>query len=471
MKRRIDAELLKIYFNDDLEKSIDHLPIDIIPRDRDASRCCLYKERAMVRYRIMALLGIDIDKEDDEYKSLAEFANEALNSELKVFPTLTTIKESCSGCPDEQFKITDSCRGCFARPCLENCPKDAITFVNGKAKIIEELCIKCGKCLNVCPFHAVIHIPVPCEASCPIGAVHKNEQGVVEIDHENCVNCGHCSRSCPFGAIVERSSLMHVAKLLKEDENVIAMIAPAIEGQFPGNLDQISSAIKKLGFKDVVEVAEGAYITAKHEAEELKEKKGSFMTTSCCPAYVELVEKHIPSLAQNISSALSPMGYTAQLCHSRYKDPKLVFIGPCLAKKAEAKKLGTIDAVITFSELASLFIAKDVDVNKEEKLDNQEDKYYAACRDFAFSTGVGQSVAKFSDENLNVMNIDGFDKKNYRLMQSWQKRAPAADLVEVMYCQGGCLAGPGVLVNPKIAMRLRKVAEINQVSLGEKKRA
>ncbi|MFA7670865.1 MAG: monomeric [FeFe] hydrogenase [Sphaerochaetaceae bacterium] len=474
MKRRIDTELLKLYFNGDLEKSIDYLPIDIIPRDRDASRCCLYKERAMVRYRIMALLGVDIEKEDDEYKSLKEFACNSLNKKIEVFPTLTTIKESCSGCPDEQFKITESCRGCFARPCLENCPKDAITFVNGKAQIVEELCIKCGKCLNVCPFHAVIHIPVPCEASCPVDAVHKNSEGVVEIDHEKCVDCGHCSRSCPFGAIVERSSLMHVAKMLKGEETVVAMIAPAIEGQFPGTLDQIISAIKKLNFSDVVEVAEGAYITANHEAQELKERKGSFMTTSCCPAYVSLVEKHIPFLKENVSTALSPMAYAALLCKERYKDAKIVFIGPCLAKKAEAAKLGTIDAVITFSELASLFIAKDIDVNKEEKTAPSDDKYYSECRDFAFSTGVGQSVMRYSEKIINIENIDGVDKKNYRVMKTWAKKAPQADLVEVMYCEGGCLAGPGVLVNPKIAMRLRNAATVEKVVTDdnrEKKRA
>ena len=477
MKRRIDAQVLKSYFANTLEDSVDTLPIDIIPRERNPNRCCIYKERAMVRYRIMALLGVDIEREDDEYKSLAAYVREALASDPKPTPTLTTIAPGCSGCPDEQYRITDSCRGCFARPCLANCPKDAIAFVNGRARIIEERCIKCGKCLDVCPFHAVIHVPVPCEASCPVGAVHKNEEGFVEIDHEICIDCGHCAQSCPFGAIAERSSLLHVAKMLKEKEQVVAMIAPAIEGQFPGNLAQIMAGIRELGFTDVVEVAEGALVTAAHEADEVKQRisaKAGFMTTSCCPAYMNLVDKHVPSLKARCSSAHSPMAYTAELCRERYPEAKLVFVGPCLAKKIEASAIAEINTVITFSELAALLVARGVDIKEVQPLEMGDTGPYADCREFACSQGVARSVLRRAGAPVQVLHIDGVDKKTVRLMKTWEKRAPEADLVEVMCCQGGCLSGPGVLVNPKIAMRLRQGTEVGKVGakpLGEKKRA
>ena len=218
IRRRIDTEVLKLFFSGELEDKIDSLPFEIIPKDRIPSRCCIYKERAMVRYRIMALLGIDIERFDDEEKPLKAYAKEVLENNPPVLPLLTTISTGCYGCPPDQYRISDACRGCFARPCMANCPKDAISFINGQAHINEERCIRCGKCMDVCPFHAVVHIPVPCEEACPVGAVKKNEKGVVEIDHKNCISCGRCSRSCPFGAIAEKSGLFPVVKMIKNQE-------------------------------------------------------------------------------------------------------------------------------------------------------------------------------------------------------------------------------------------------------------
>ena len=235
MQRRIDTEFLKSFFNDDFA-GIDALPYQIIPKTRTPNRCCIYKERAMVRYRLMALMGVDIENKDDERKPLSQYAKEAVEKDPPVAPVLTTIQTGCYGCPPNQYKISDACRGCFARPCMANCPKDAVSFVNGQAHINEDRCIRCGKCLEVCPFHAVVHIPVPCEDACPVDAIKKNDLGYVEIDHTKCISCGKCARSCPFGAIAEKSGILSVAKMLKNQEKVVAMIAPALEGQFPGTL-------------------------------------------------------------------------------------------------------------------------------------------------------------------------------------------------------------------------------------------
>ena len=479
IKFKIDTEVMRHLFEGTLVRDADRIPIDIVPSHRVPSRCCIYKERAVVRYRIMALAGYTLEDEDDEYRSLSSFMEEAMEEDKPKLPLFTTIAIGCSSCPKSQYQVSDACRGCFARPCSTNCPKDAIEFVNGKARINSDKCIKCGKCMERCPFHSIVHNCVPCEDSCPVGAVKQNERGISEINSDKCIGCGRCLRSCPFGAIARRSGLLPVGKMLLKGEKVVAMIAPAIEGQFEGSLEQIKKALKAVGFTEVVEVAEGAKITAEREAKELMEKKEKgegYLATSCCPAWYSLVDRHIPAIRDHISTTLSPMGYTAQICKERFPGHKVVFIGPCIAKRYEAatKYPELIDRVLSYGELASIFAAKGIDV-AEMPLDYTEDeescRSFEDCREFAVSGGVAECVLDRVDDKSKdkIMKINGIDSKVVRQLKLWPKIQPDADLVEIMCCFGGCMAGPGAYAPISTALKKREVIAKARKEAREKK--
>ena len=213
---------------------------------------------------------------------------------------MCVVDEACSSCVQVNYEITNLCRGCVARSCYMNCPKDAIRFKkNGQAEIDHDTCISCGKCHQNCPYHAVVYIPIPCEEVCPVKAISKDEYGVEHIDESKCIYCGKCVNACPFGAIFEISQVFDILQRLRNKEPMVAIVAPSILAQFAAPVEKVYGAIKSLGFLEVVEVAQGAMETTRHEAEELKEKLAEgqpFMTTSCCPSYIQLAEKHIPDL-------------------------------------------------------------------------------------------------------------------------------------------------------------------------------
>ncbi len=452
LKRELGVSLLELYKHGVLEQEIDTLPIKMFPRTQSHLRCCIHKDRAMIRSRLIALMGFD-PQEDDEITPLSTYAKKSVETKGQQETILTTIPLGCSSCSPNHYQVTNLCKGCLARPCVTNCPKDAVKIVAGRAIIDNDLCINCGKCQQLCPFHAITLVSVPCEEVCPVGAITKNEFGEAVIIQEKCIECGACSRACPFGAITESSQIIETAVALNSTQHVTAIIAPAIEGQFPGSLSQIITSLYALGFDDVMEAAEGAITTAVHETAEIRELgKDTFLTSSCCPAYTACVDKHLPSIKGNVSHTKSPLSYAAEAAKERVPDTYTVFIGPCIAKKREGKNDPFVDAVITFEELAAFFIAWDVDVHEQPESALLQD---LPVRQFAVSGGVTASLdAMLSpEEKVTTMQINGLNKKSLALMRTWSKRAPAAQFIEVMCCEDGCIGGPACISDPRLVKK------------------
>lgn len=466
LRRDLITRLAKLYLEGDI-KDIDRIPLQIAPRNSVAIRGSIAKDRAVLKYMLMALLGYNISDEEDELMTLAEYAKKSIKNEDPGKNILTVVDEACSSCIKTNYIVTNLCRGCVARPCTLNCPKNAISFIGGRAQINTDLCINCGKCMAVCPYHAIVYVPVPCEESCPVKAISKDENGIEHIDNNKCIHCGKCALACPFGAIMAKSQIIKILKRIKDPkEKIIALVAPAIIGQFKASLPAILEGIKKIGFDKVIEVADAAVIVAENETKEFLERMengDNFMTTSCCPAYTELVRKHIPQIQKNVSNTRSPMHFSAKYAKEHFPEYSTVFIGPCIAKQFEGIYDEYVDNVMSFEELGSLFIAMNIDLSKiniTEKITNESE----IGRWFAASGGVSNAIAAtISDPSMiKGLKINGIDKRTVNLLKAYSKKCPG-NFIEVMACEGGCIAGPVAVCNPKVAdKQLKKFFEDNK---------
>lgn len=468
IKREILVRIAKAQFAGELEQSVPTIPREMAPKNSESFRCCIYHDREIIRHRVMARMGFSVEDCEDE-ADLAKYAREALKREKPTEPMLTVLDEACNACVKTQYFVTNGCQACVARPCIMNCPKDCIEIKNGRAYIDPDACINCGICQKQCPYHAIIRIPVPCEEACPVGAISKDEFGKERIDYSKCTFCGACMRECPFGAMMDKGQIVDVIRKIMEGKKVVALYAPAIAAQFRAVPGQLEAALKEVGFYKSFEVAHGADITADKEAAEFEERMEEgevLMTTSCCPAYVRAVHIHTPDLISSISDTRSPMHYTAELAKKEDPSYVTVFIGPCLAKRKEGLDDPYVDYVLSAEEVGALFVAKEIDIADCKALDcgNQPT---ASGRNFAQSGGVAEAVKiRLKDPSiLKPAIINGLDVKGMRQLKNYGKMAVEkkhgdVNLVEVMACEGGCIAGPTVITNPRVAsVQLKKYVE------------
>ena len=283
-----------------------------------------------------------------------------------------------------------------------------------------------------------------------------NEHKAATINNYKCTACGACVYQCPFGAIMDKSYMVNVIDIIKKSEEnkkykVYAVVAPSISSQFTyAKLGQVISGLKELGFFTVVEAALGADMVAMAESKELAEK--GFLTSSCCPAFVSYVKSAFPQLAEHISHNLSPMAALAKYIKETDEGAKVVFIGPCTAKKAEAQLESVkpyVDSVLTFEELQALFDSKDIDITtlEEDVLDNAS--YFG--RIFARSGGLSDAVAQAMKEqniefDLKPAVCDGIEACKLALLKK-SKNVLDANFIEGMACIGGCIGGAGCLTH------------------------
>ena len=457
LKREILVRLIKAYLSDNFPENTRLIPYDMRPKGCEVPyRCCIHKERAILRDRTIAGLGMSIEDTPDT-ELLSELAKKALDREKPEENTLTVLTTACKGCVPSRIYVTDLCQGCVARPCVNTCKFGAISVQNGRSVIDPAKCKNCGMCAQVCPYQAIAKIIVPCENACPVGAIAKDENGHAQIDFEKCISCGKCVAACPFGAVHEKNQIIDVLKCIKNGKKVIAMVAPAIMGQFPCKPEQLKQSILKLGFADVYEVAQGADVTTKTEAAEFEERMENgeeFMTTSCCACYNELVDKHIPEIKPFRSNTHTPLYYTAEIVKKEHPDAITVFFAPCNAKRKEGMKNPNVDYVLNYKEVGAWFIALGIQVGESEDSPFANEAS-AEARNYAVTGGVAKAVQTLLPEEIPAypVVINGLNKQSIKDLKRYAKSGECdlGNLIEVMACEGGCLGGSGNINSYKFA--------------------
>ena len=435
LKYKVLREVAKQAWNDTLLENVLEIPKTIVPGKTPTMRCCVYKERAILAERVKIAMGGDTDNPN----------------------VIEVIDIACDECPAAGYEVTESCRGCLAHRYEDVCKRGAISFDhNHVAHIDKSKCIECGQCAKVCPYSAIVNHKRPCQNACKIKAISINEENAACIDNNKCIQCGACVYQCPFGAIADKSYILNVIDMIKKSQDnqkykVYALVAPSISSQFTyAKLGQVITGLKELGFFTVIEAALGADMVAQAESKELAEK--GFLTSSCCPAFVRYIKTAFPNLVQYVSHNLSPMATLAKYIKDTTEDAKIVFIGPCTAKKAEVQLESVkpyVDAVLTFEELQALFDSRDIDITTlgEDVLDNAS--YFG--RIFARSGGLSDAVAQGLKEqdidfDLKALPCDGIEACKVALMRK-SKNVLDANFIEGMACLGGCIGGAGCLTH------------------------
>ncbi|WP_055070128.1 [Fe-Fe] hydrogenase large subunit C-terminal domain-containing protein [Clostridium massiliamazoniense] len=387
-------------------------------------------------------------KYEDLFESLIKAYYDGTFDET-VFTLMTAHEVS----PQETFKIITSLCGVtveFDNDYLRNLKK-AITYYVVNKRLIEKLQCIDSNCVKD------IDNKFPCEKACPFNALTvDNENFIASINEELCLNCGFCTDACTKGKLIDKVELLPILDLIKNNKVVIAIVAPAIIGQFGDNvsMDHLRSAFISMGFTDMVEVAFAADILSIKEAVEFdKHVKGPndlLITSCCCPMWVGMLRKVYGELIPNLSPSVSPMIAAGRIIKKLNPEAKVVFIGPCLAKKAEAKEpdiKDAIDFVLTFKEVEEIF--HTLKINPEELIPIPTKEYPSlGGRSYARTGGVTRAIYDVIKElypdkakYFNPIKANGVRECKEVLTKTLNGEVKAS-FIEGMGCVGGCVGGP-----------------------------
>lgn len=465
IRKNVFTEVARMAYAGGDYTQAEDLPFKIVPGDQPLHRESIFLERAIAGERVRLAMGLGVRPIQTRTLMTDGMDAAAVAEQYYEPPLVNIIPYACHACPTNRYEVTEHCQNCLAASCQKVCPKGAISFVNGKSYIDQEKCIKCGKCAKACPYHAINHLERPCQVSCGMDAIGSDEHGRAVINQDKCVACGQCLVSCPFGAIVDKGQIFQVIQSILKGDQVIAIVAPAFVGQFgkdatPG---KVVSAMKALGFARTVEVAIGADMCTIEEAKDFLENvpaQQDYMATSCCPAWHSMIYKLFPGEKDKISMTLTPMVFTARLMKKQHPGCKVVFVGPCAAKKLEAIRSdirSDVDFVLTFEELQGMFEAKEVDFAAMPDSEGLNEGT-AAGRGFAVSGGVAQAVANLAKEQHPDLEVKTARAEGLRECRKLMTMAKAGKykgyLLEGMACPGGCVAGAGTLLPVDLASKV-----------------
>lgn len=310
----------------------------------------------------------------------------------------------------------------------------------------EAKCKNCYKCLKNCPVKAI--------------KIEDNQAKVIE---DRCILCGNCTLICPQNAKNVHSELEEVKALLKNNK-VIASVAPSFISNFElNNFETINEALKEVGFFFAEETARGAKLVTEKYSELLKEKKYKNFITSCCPAVNTMISLYYPDALKYLAPVDSPAIAHAKLLKEEYPDCKIVFVGPCIAKKRECKESGIIDGVLTFEEVAKLFEENNIELKDENE---EADVSWNKARFYPISRGVIKSFDRLNT-NYEFIAVDGVDRCKETL-----EKIDELDHVflELNACEHSCINGPcsfkrnenSIIANSKVRKYVKENKKVSK---------